>query len=80
MSSILGLKLIQTAQSWQNPVHRPRKCWKNPAPAHPRLAVTSDHMVWYINPDTGACHVMAGDREGGYGYKDDVSGVCARIA
>ena len=44
------------------------------------LVISADHMVWYVDPDSGLCHVMAGDREGGYGYRDDASGVLSRFS
>eukprot|EP00392_Amoebophrya_sp_AT5.2_P002941 g2946.t1 len=45
-----------------------------------RLAISADHMIWYVNPDSGSCDVLAGDREGGYGYKDDAIGILSRFS
>eukprot|EP00746_Dinoflagellata_sp_MGD_P001845 gnl/MRDRNA2_/MRDRNA2_103501_c0_seq1.p1 gnl/MRDRNA2_/MRDRNA2_103501_c0~~gnl/MRDRNA2_/MRDRNA2_103501_c0_seq1.p1 ORF type:complete len:1613 (+),score=314.97 gnl/MRDRNA2_/MRDRNA2_103501_c0_seq1:62-4900(+) len=44
-----------------------------------RLAVTCDHCVWYVNPDAGRMHIVAGSPTA-YGYVDAGRGHRARFS
>merc|ERR1711865_340027 len=44
-----------------------------------RLAVTTDHCVWYVNPYTGQTEILAGHPKLS-GYCDDVDGLTARFS
>merc|ERR1719171_1104089 len=44
-----------------------------------RLAVTCDHCVWYVDPDAGRMHIVAGSPTA-YGYMDANPGHKARFS
>ena len=44
-----------------------------------RLAVTTDHCIWYVNPYTGQTDIVAGHPKLA-GYCDDVEGLAARFS
>mmetsp|Transcript_113192 Transcript_113192/g.252781 ORF Transcript_113192/g.252781 Transcript_113192/m.252781 type:complete len:1732 (-) Transcript_113192:93-5288(-) len=44
-----------------------------------RLAVTSDHSVWFVNPVTGSAWCIAGSSEQ-YGFNDSSLGLAARFS